>query len=181
MRERCASCNGWIFGAGESFLQWKVCDQECALRFRSALVDRYVPKQVVDQFVRSAFEAPCTDCGRRTGNGLYTAETMSAFILFYQIRTRQRVCCSRCGRSNRLWAAIHCLFAGWWGPTAALINLYILPKNLIAAALIKRPTEPSEGFQRVVKASMAESLAPQIMAALAESRSRPSPAAPASA
>jgi hypothetical protein len=60
------------------------------------------------------------------------------------------VCCAACGRKERLKAG-WCALAGWWGPKAAVFNLFVLPGNLIAAAVIRKPTRPSGRFREAVR------------------------------
>lgn len=164
MLTKCATCKARILAGGEMFRHWRFCSDGCADRFRAILVDEFIPKETVDQHIRQAFEAPCALCGKRAGNDVYSATKVSAFLLFFNVNTERHACCASCGRWNRLKAALHCFFAGWWGPKAAFCNLFVLPTNLIAAACIRRPREASGALIALVKSSMAESLSPQLLA-----------------
>ena len=163
MFQKCASCNARILGGGQMFLHWDLCSDDCAHNFRAALVDQIVPPEVTEQPIQEVFESPCPSCGRPARNDVYSATKISAFLIMFQINTQKAVCCSSCGRKNRLQAALHCLFAGWWGPKAAFCNVFVLPTNLIAAALIRSPKSPSPELVKLIKSTMAESLAPQIL------------------
>ena len=128
-------------------------------------MDELVPRETIDQQVRQVFEAECPQCGRLGYNDLYSATKVSAFLIMFQINTRKQICCPGCGRKNRLLAAMHRLVAGWWGPKAAICNLFILPTNLLAALFIRSPQEPSPQLIATIKASMANALAPRLVVA----------------
>ncbi len=166
MFAKCDACNSRILTGGQTFLHWKVCGDDCANRLRIRLVDELVPQETIDKQIQQVFEAECPQCGRLGYNDLYSATKISAFLIMFQINTQKQICCSGCGRKNRLYAAMHCMFAGWWGPKAAICNLFILPTNVLAALFIRSPQQPSPQLIAMIKASMANSMAPQILAAL---------------
>jgi hypothetical protein len=58
---------------------------------------------------------------------------------------------------------MHCLFLGWWGPRAAICNLFVLPTNLIAAAFVRTPKQPSPALISTVKASIGERMAAKVV------------------
>ena len=165
MLTKCTVCGSRIIAGGETFLGRRFCSKDCLANFQVALTIELIPVEVVHHHINETFAAPCPECQRTGGVDLYSATTVSAFLIFFQIQSQQRVSCARCGRQNRLLAALHCLFFGWWGPKAALYNLFILPTNLLAALMIRTPSEPSAALTRFVMISLAETLVPQLLAA----------------
>jgi endogenous inhibitor of DNA gyrase (YacG/DUF329 family) len=167
MLAKCTACGSRIIAGGETYLNRPFCSADCVTNFQVALTNELVPAELVDRHIQEVFAAPCPVCGRDGGIDLYSATKVSAFLIFFQIDSQQRVSCAGCGRKNRLLAALHCLFLGWWGPKAAFCNLFVLPANLLAAAFIRTPKEPSAALRRFVKARLAETLVPQLLAARA--------------
>jgi endogenous inhibitor of DNA gyrase (YacG/DUF329 family) len=164
MLAKCAACKSRIVAGGLTYLNRRFCSADCVANFQVALTDHVVPAEVVDRHIQEVFASPCPVCGREGGIDLYTATRVSAFLIFFQIDSRQRVSCARCGRKHRLLAAVHCFFLGWWGPKAAFCNLFVLPTNLIAAAFVRTPKGPSVALRMFVKARMAETVVPQLLA-----------------
>src|SRR5262249_24884777 len=164
--EKCSTCGLRILAGGIPFLQWTFCTEGCLRSFQSDLVDKLVPAEVIDEKVRHTFEGLCPSCGRTSKNDVYSATKVTGMILAYSIDSERRLCCPSCARRNRLLAALHCLVAGWWSPRAALCNLFVLPANVIALLFVRTPQQPSSRLTRLVKGSMAEAMAPELMASV---------------
>jgi hypothetical protein len=164
MFNRCAACGSLIIVGGNSFLDRRCCNADCLARFQTTLAEEVVSEEEVDEQARLLFEGPCPECGWEGGNDMYSATRVTGFLFFAQIKTQQKQCCAGCGRKNRLLAALYCLVCGWWGPKAAICNLFVLPMNLIAAAFIRTPSEPSAGLRQLVKIRIAESLEQETLA-----------------
>lgn len=164
MFAKCTACGARIVSDAETFLGMPFCSPQCVARVQVALTDRFVPPETLEAHVQGFFTAACPECGRQgMNNDIYSATKVSGFLIVYTISSQQKLACAACGRKHRLLAALHCLFAGWWGPHAALCNLFVLPTNLIAAAFIRTPREPSQALRAFVKARLAESVAPNLL------------------
>ena len=172
MLEKCAACGRRILAGGEHFLDYRVCNEDCSSRFKAAIVDETLPSEAVSEQVTAVFNSPCPQCGNTTGNDLYSATKVTGMLLAYQIQSGSVLCCSACGRKNRLTAALHCLFLGWWSIRAAFINVFVLPTNLICSLFIRQPTEPSAPLATFVKVQMADAMQNELAAALAAAKER---------
>lgn len=167
MLEKCAACGGRILVGGEHFLGYRFCNEDCSSRFKASLVDESLPSDAVSEQIVEVFNSPCSQCGGTTGNDLYSSTKVTGMLLAYQIQSGSVLCCAACGRKNRLAAALHCLFLGWWSIRAAFINVFVLPTNLICTIFIRHPTEPSATLAAFVKVRLAESMQNELAAALA--------------
>ena len=87
---------------------------------------------------------------------------VTGLILAFTINTAQHICCRACGRKRKLFAALHCFFLGWWGIKSFLTNLLVLPYNLLGAAFIFVPREPSAALVQTVKERLADQHAPEL-------------------
>jgi hypothetical protein len=162
---KCAACNAKIIG-GKSFLAWKFCNDACVANFKTQMVERIVGPEMIADKVRAVAEGPCPICGGRTGNDVYSSTTVTGVLVFVLTQSSSRLSCLSCARKKRLRAFFHCLLLGWWSPKALIYNVFVLPTNLFAAALTRQPEAPSPALVKLVKAGLAEALAPQIVEAL---------------
>lgn len=167
MFEKCAACESRILAGATSFLHWRFCNDACCTRFKSQLADELIPAEVISAQVESVFHAPCPQCGRATENDFYSATKITGMLLAYHIESGSVLCCASCGRKNRMMAALHCLFLGWWSPRAAFCNVFVLPTNLVATLFIRRPEVPSEMLSVFVKSRLVDSMQNEIAGALA--------------
>lgn len=163
MLEKCTGCGSRILAGAEMYMDRPFCNADCVSRFQISLAEQAVSPDLFEKHVIEVFEAPCPHCGEQGFNDLYNATKITGYLIFYEISSEQKLGCASCGRKHRLGAALHCLFAGWWGIRAALFNLFILPTNLIAALFIRTPMEPSPALRQFVKARLAESIVPQML------------------
>ncbi len=170
MLEKCAACNARILAGGAQFHSWRFCNDNCVTNFKAALVDRFVPPQVIASQVQAVVEAPCPVCKRQTGNDLYSSTRVTGMLVALMVNSGSRVSCVSCARKERLFASLHCLFLGWWSPKALFCNFFVLPTNLLASILTKQPTAPSGALVRQVKSRMADAVMPQIIDHLEQQR-----------
>jgi hypothetical protein len=89
---------------------------------------------------------------------------MTGMLLAYHIESGSVLCCAKCGRKNRLTAALHCLLLGWWSPRAAVFNLFVLPANIIGFLFIRQPRAPSSALMTLVKAQIADDMLQELAA-----------------
>jgi hypothetical protein len=158
MLEKCAACGGRILAGGDHFLDHRFCNEDCSTHFKVALVDETLSSEDVSEQVAKIFDSPCPQCGDTTGNDLYSATRITGMLLAYQVQSGAVLCCSACGRKNRLTAALHCFFLGWWSIRAAFFNVFVLPTNLLCALFVRQPTEPSPALATFVKVKMADAM-----------------------
>ena len=173
MLEKCATCDSRILAGAEHFIGYSFCSEGCSSQFKTALVDQLVPADVVSDQIAAVFRSPCPQCGTSNGNDLFSTTKVTGMLFAYQVLSGSVLCCSACGRKNRLKAALHCLFLGWWSVRAAIINVFVLPTNLICAIFVRQPTEPSPALTTFVKVQIAESMKDRLSLALEAAKSRP--------
>ena len=170
MFEKCAACNGRILAGGVQFHSWRFCSDNCVTNFKAALVDRFVPPEVVAAHVQGVVQAPCPQCGAQTGNDFYSSTRVTGALVVFLMNSQSRVSCLSCARKERLFAFCHCLFLGWWSPKALFCNVFVLPTNLFASILTRRPAVPSPALVRLVKSRVADAVMPQMIDHLAQQR-----------
>ena len=158
MLEKCAGCGGRILAGGLGWRDMRFCGEPCRSRFKAKLVDETVPAEVILERVAAVFASRCPECGETRGNDLYSATKVTGMLFAYEIQSESVLCCSACGRENRLLAALHCLFFGWWSIRAAFINVFVLPTNLFCCLFIRQPRSPSPTLAAFVKVQMADAM-----------------------
>jgi hypothetical protein len=151
-------------------LKWTFCSEGCATKFKVALTNSMMPAEAVEQQISQVFESDCPLCKQPGTNDFYSSTTVTGMLLAHRIATSKHLCCSRCARKKRLIATLHCLTLGWWSPHAAIINIFVLPSNLIACLFTKKQTSPSPTLVTFVKVKLAETMAPQLQATAAAAR-----------
>lgn len=167
MLELCGACGGRIISGGDKFIGLTFCGEGCSSQFKAAIVDQILPAEDVSAQVAEIFHAPCPLCGRLAGNDLYSATRITGLLLAYHVDSETVLCCAACGRKNRLVAAAHCLFLGWWSIRSAFFNIFVLPTNLIASIFISEPDEPSAKLASFVKVQIANRMQDEIATRLA--------------
>src|SRR5262245_28996536 len=109
MFEKCSACGTRIVAGGESFLDRRFCGENCACQFKTALVEEAFPAEAIAQQVQTVFAAPCPQCGGSHGNDIHSSTRITGMLLAYRIQSGSALCCSTCGKKNRLSAAFYCL------------------------------------------------------------------------
>jgi hypothetical protein len=166
MLEKCTACGSRILAGATSFRQWHFCSDTCEQSFKVQLADQMLPPELVAEHVDALFRGPCPQCQKTTGNDLFSSTKVTGLLLLYHMESGSTLCCASCGRKNRLWAALHCLFLGWWSPRSAFINLFVLPTNIIAGLCARQPQAPSPEITQMVKCSLIEMMWPEIAKAI---------------
>jgi hypothetical protein len=168
--EKCTTCKSRILAGGRSFLKWKFCSKKCETTFKAALAEQLLSAEEIEQHIGQVFASNCPLCKRPGTNDIYSSTTVTGLLFAHRTATAKHLCCARCARKKRLIAALHCLTFGWWSPHAAIVNVFVLPSNLIACLFVKKPTAPSPLLASFVKVKLAETVAPQCQAAAASAR-----------
>jgi hypothetical protein len=163
MLTKCTTCKRRILGGGEQHYAWTFCSAECWNRFRQAVGARFSTPELIESAVNNLFLGNCPLCGNGTHLDIYWSTKVTGMLLMYTVQSNPILSCSSCGRRHRLTAAAHCLFAGGWSPRPAVINLFVLPTNLIAAAFIRQPAAPSQAIVGHVMSAMGEAAIPKLL------------------
>ena len=143
MFEKCTSCGGRIIAGGNFLYGLPFCSEGCVTRFRIKVVEELVPAETIQTAIENTFNSPCPNCNREGPLDLFSWTKVTGMLLAYHIESNSVLCCARCGRKNRLTAAAHCFFLGWWSPRAIFFNIFCLPVNLLAILFIRTQTAPS--------------------------------------
>lgn len=155
MLEKCSGCGTRILAGGVKSQGGTWCSEQCLQKSVCRTVDNAVPADVMQSAVMATFNGNCPRCGGPGPIDVYSATKLTGMLLMFTIAHPQHVGCASCGRMHRLKAAGHNLLAGWWGPRCFIANLFVLPWQLISAALIRQPTEPSPALVHLVKLDIA--------------------------
>lgn len=169
MLSKCPACSIRMITSGATYMNWKVCSEECVATLKVRLVEELIAPEVIDKHVQEFFHGECPSCGEQSPLDIYQATKITAFLIMFQTNTEHRVSCASCGRKQKLAAALYCFVAGWWGIKAAFCNVFIIPANLFGALMIRTPTEPSPELAMRVKGMIADMMDSEIAAAIQQS------------
>lgn len=158
MFEKCARCGHRIVAGGKTYLEKRLCGDECERQVKLDLADQLLDARLVEEQVEEAFAGPCPLCEATTGNDLYSATVPAGFDRFHPFQLKTVLCCVSCGRKNLLLATLSCLVLGWWRRGALFYNLFVIPGNFFGALLLQQAESPTIAVWNMVKLRMLDEL-----------------------
>ena len=170
MLEKCTDCGSRIIAGGVYFNDRIFCSDKCTAHFKEQIADGLFSEEELAAHVDSVVYGPCPLCGKESVNDLFSAIKVTGMLVAYRIDSGSVFCCASCGRMNRLKAALYCLVAGWWSPTSAFLNVFVLPINLVAIPFTRAPKSPSSELVQQVKVQLVNSRGSEIREAMSKSQ-----------
>jgi len=158
MFNKCAACGTIIVMNGVDVDGRKVCGEDCLQSYRQNAAVELVPADAIEAAVQEAFLSKCPTCGGDGPIDVYTATKLTGMVLVLQVEKTAKLCCARCARKMRFGAAGYCALAGWWSPRSAVMNIFVIPMNLVRAMFTRPPAQPSAMLREVVRAEMGQAL-----------------------
>jgi hypothetical protein len=155
----CAYCGTTILFGGVKENELRFCNKECYQKGSIIVLSKDVPKEVVDQQIRSIHRGACPKC---QGNGpvdVHTSHRVYSALVVTSWRSMPIVSCRSCGIKSQLGNTIFSLAFGWWGfPWGLIMTPVQIVRNI--AGIVKGPdeTKPSDRLANLVRVSIASQM-----------------------
>ncbi len=129
---RCQNCNAIIVAGAVKHGSLRWCSNDCRRRSATRDVATIVPDAVIDKTVLDIFHGRCPQCKGDGPVDLRSSYVVWSAFLFTRFYNDSKLCCSKCGRINKVKSFFISGIAGWWGfPTGFVVTPVQLVRNLI--------------------------------------------------
>lgn len=152
----CAYCGTTILFGGVKENDLRFCNQECFQKGRVVALSRSIPKNVVDEQVRSIHRGVCPKCKGSGPVDVHTSHRVYSALVVTSWRSIPGVSCRSCGIKSQAGNMLYCLLLGWWGfPWGIIMTPVQIVRNI--AGMTKGPdeTKPSDKLENLVRIHLA--------------------------
>jgi hypothetical protein len=158
---RCAHCNKFIIG-GKKQGALRYCNDACYQQgFLAVVADQQAPGVVAARLEQYRQQA-CPICGGEGPIDVYTSHTAWSALVLTSWKSKPRLSCVECGRSEIRKAMAFTVICGWWGfPFGLVVTPWQLMNNVKALKKARDPSQSSSELQQLVKLEVASALQAQ--------------------
>ncbi len=149
---KCDYCGTSILFGGVRYQNYRFCNASCQQNGYALIATHQIPVEVLEEQVRAVHQGACPCCSGREPVDVHTSHRVwSAFVLTSWV-SRPRICCSKCGRTEKIKDALFSLFLGWWGfPWGLIVTPIQILRNLAGLLNQPDPSTPSHKLRRLIQ------------------------------
>jgi hypothetical protein len=156
----CDYCGSSYRGGAAKDGAYRYCNGYC--RDRGKMLMRHlecVPEDQVETKILEAHRGPCPECSRNATIDVYSSYRFWSALIYWRWKGKSIVACRECARTTQGEDLVLSALSGWWSPPGILITPFAIGLNIIAMCRRVDPQNPSQQFRKLVRISLARSLA----------------------
>jgi hypothetical protein len=112
----------------------------------------------IENKILEAHQGPCPECGKNGSTiDIHWSYRFWSALFYWSWKSKSMVACRECARAAQSEDLVFSAVCGWWSPPGILITPLAIILNIVA--LCRRMDTPSDRFRKLVRMSLARSLA----------------------
>src|ERR1700760_1218516 len=118
-----------------------------------------IPEDQIEKQVLEAHQGPCPKCGKDVSIDVHSSYRFWSALIYWSWKGKSFVACKECARATQGEDLVLSALSGWWSPPGVLITPFAIILNILAIGRRVDPRNPSERFRKLMRMSLARSLA----------------------
>jgi hypothetical protein len=152
----CDYCGTTILFGGVSTRDQRYCNEDCHHAGYMLSIASQIPKDVLEKKVREMHQSACPHCDGPGPIDVHTSYVVYSFMVITSWKSRQKLCCRRCGVKSQIGGALISAVAGWWGfPWGIFLTPVQIIRNINGIFYPPKENYPSAELENIVKIQLA--------------------------
>src|SRR5215470_7741425 len=157
---KCDYCGSTVIFGGRRDSNGRFCNQKCQARGALLAISRQLPETTVQQQVWKVHQGPCPKCNGAGPIDVHVSHKVWSAVVLTSWSSTPQISCRSCGMKSQMTASALSLVLGWWGfPWGLIFTPVQIGRNIYAIASPPESTKPSAQLEKIVRMSMASSVA----------------------
>jgi hypothetical protein len=156
----CDYCGSSYRGGAIKEGPYRYCTGHC--RDRGMMLLRHlerIPEAQIENAIWKAHQGPCPECGKSVSVDVHSSYRFWSALIYWSWKSKSTVACRECARARQSEDLVLSALSGWWSPPGILITPFAVVLNIVALCRRFDADNPSDRFRKLVRMSMARSLA----------------------